>query len=179
MKEERKPFSRRHETFVFLSLLPNTRPLPFRRLFSIPFAAAASHGAKACACFPLLFCCRSSSSFSSCCSISNSSFIWSGFGIWVLCNFYGFFFGKDLLYNRAHFLFFYKKAPAPFQQFVHFLDFFAALLVLFPLLLDELFHYFFPEHFCSASRGTSNHHGTKPCRECGGLSLRFYLGHLH
>ena len=24
-----------------------------------------------------------------------------------------------------------------------------------------------------------NHHGTKPCRECGELSLRFYLGYLH
>ena len=83
------------------------------------------------------------------------------------------------MYNRAHFLFFYNKAPAPFQQFVHFLDLIAALLVLFPPLLDELFHYFFPEHFCSASRGTSNHHGTKPGRECGELSLRFYLGHLH
>lgn len=83
------------------------------------------------------------------------------------------------MYNRAHFLFFYKKAPAPSQQFVHFLDLIAALLVLFPPLLDELFHYFFPEHFCSASRGTLNHHGTKPCRECGELSLRFYLGHLH
>ena len=83
------------------------------------------------------------------------------------------------MYNRARFLFYYKKAPAPFQQFVHFLYLIAALLVLFPPLLDELFHYFFPEHFCSASRGTSNHHGTKPCRECGELSLRFYLGHLH
>ena len=90
-----------------------------------------------------------------------------------------FFFGEDPLYNRAHFLFFYKKAPAPFRQFVHFLDLFAALLVLFPLLLDELFHYFFPEHFCSASRDTSNHDGTKPCRECEELSLRLYLGHLH
>ena len=73
--------------------------------------------------------------------------------------------------QSAFLIFFYKKAPAPFQQFVHFLDLFAALLVLFPLLFDELFHYFFPEHFCSASRGTSNHHGTKPCRECGELSL--------
>ena len=109
LKEERKPFSRRQETFVFPSLLPNTRFLPFQRLFSIPFAAAASHGAKACACFPLLFCCKSSSSFSSCCSISNSLFIWSGFGIWVLCNFYGFFVGEGPLYNRAHFLFFTRK----------------------------------------------------------------------
>ena len=154
LKEERKPFSRRHETFVFPNLLPNTRLLPFQRLFSIPFAAAASHGAKAWACFPLLFCCKSSSSFSSCCSISNSLFIWSGFGILVLCNFYGFFFGEDPLYNRARFLFFYKKAPAPFQQVVHFLDLIAALLVLFPPLLDEQFHYVFPEHFCSASRGS-------------------------
>ena len=160
-------------------MLPNTRLLPFQRLFSIPFAAAASHRAQVCACFPLLFCCTSSSSFSSFCSISNNLFIWSGFGIWVLRNFCGFFFGEDLLYNGARFLFFYKKVPAPFQQFVHFLDFFAALLVLFPPLLDEQFHYVFPEHFCSASRGTSNHHGTKPCRDCGELSLCFYLGYLH
>lgn len=55
LREERKPFPRRHETFVFLSFLPNTRHLPFQRLFSIPFAVAASHRAKACACFSLLF----------------------------------------------------------------------------------------------------------------------------
>lgn len=33
LREERKPFSRRHESFVFLSLLPITRLLPFQRLF--------------------------------------------------------------------------------------------------------------------------------------------------
>ena len=90
-----------------------------------------------------------------------------------------FLFWRGSFVQQRAFLISYKKAPAPFQQFIHFLDFFATLLVLFPLLLDEQFHYFFPEHFCSASRGTSNHHGTKPCRESGELSLRFYLGHLH
>ena len=179
MKEERKPFSRRHETFVFLSLLPNIRLLPFQRLFSIPFAAAASHGAKACACFPLLFCCKSSSSFSSCCSISNSLFIWSVFGIWVLCNFYGFFFGEGPLYNRAHFLFFTRKR----QRLSNNLS--ISSISLLPFL--SFSRYSLMNCFIICSQNTFARHpeaprittAPKPCRECGELSLRFYLEHLH
>lgn len=133
------PLAENGPTPALAKYLPSTISKAFFHSFC---GSSHSRSQSLCLLSSSFFCCKNSSSFSSCCSISNSFFIWSGFGIWVLCNFYGFFFGEDFLYKRPHFLFFYKKAPAPFQQFVHFFDLFAALLVLFPLLLGELFQLF-------------------------------------
>lgn len=76
--------------------------------------------------------------------------------------------------NKARFFFFYKNAPAPLQQFVHFFDLFAEPLVLFSLFFSEL-----PRTLILGMQKRFESPSTTFCGECAELALRCYLRHLH